>query len=613
MVPPPDPHAAPPTPSHPVPATPGFWQLPDLPHTLHGPHRTALAWAAAVLLAAVFFLTQLPQLRWLDFTGGSENLNIATVLELRRADSWWVPTLRGQPRLIKPPLTAWVTASFVSDATLAALDHPEPARRHAAYRDLAFETRLPALLATTLTLLAVFEAGRLLLGRRAGLIALAVAATCLLTLRFGRFATTDVMLTLFTSWGFVALLHGVLRGRRWTALPAAGALLGLAMMSKGPVAFLFTLLPVAVLIPLLAPRVPWRPLLLPTAAAALLFIAFGLGWYIDQFRVHGPDLLRLWRVEVFRDGATALPPDPWYTYLALVPMLLPWSGFFLAACIALLPPRPGHRTETGLVLGLLAALLVMSLFKDKNERYLLPAVLASSVLTASALLRLYTAPALHRLHRPLRDAAMAVPWAMGLGLAVGGALGSPLAASAGLVRADGSPWHGWPVALLATGVLAALFATGAALQRRYPLAPFITAALGMLPTAALFLHGYAHAPGGVSTYRPIADLLRSNYANRPIVELRDTDLRFDHELNIYLNRVLPGVTSAADMSAPDAVLLMLRRPSSPPPTPPDSWTLRHRLPAYKRVVFILERTATTGPTTSPASPATPSPALPPTP
>lgn len=570
-----------------------FWSLPTAEPLQSaggaGAYESRSGWAWALLLAAVFFLTQLPQLRWLEFSGGSENLNVATVLELQRAESWWVPTLRGQPRLIKPPLTAWVTASAARPDTFARLDNPDPAVREAAYRDLAVQVRLPALLATTLTLLAVFEAGRLLVGRREGLVAMAVAATCLLTLRFGRFATTDVMLTLFTAWTWVALLHAYLRQRIWVGLLGAGVGLALGMMSKGPVVFVFTLIPFAALLLAMGRGSLGRRWLAPGAMGLVLFAVIGLAWFADQFRTQGSELLAMWRTEVLRKGATQLPPDPWYTYASLVPMLLPWAAFFLAAVVAFAWRRETHRAEAGLLWGLLAAVVVMSLFEDKNERYLLPAVLPASLLIGSAVVRLYASAEMHRLHRPLRDAAMAVPWAMGLGLAVGGAVGGKAGAAIALVRTDGSAWHSWALGGAAAAALIALLAAGAVLQRRWWPASFLAAALGMSLTGALFLHGYAQAPGGAAAFRTVAELLRTEYPDRPLIELRDTDLRFDHELNIYLNRVLPGVTDAQAVTDGDAVLLMIRRASAATPTPPEGWHIRHTLPAHKRTVHVLER------------------------
>jgi len=52
----------------------------------------ALIWVGIV---ALFFAAVAPTLSWLEFSGGMENLNIATALELRRdhPDNWLIPTL----------------------------------------------------------------------------------------------------------------------------------------------------------------------------------------------------------------------------------------------------------------------------------------------------------------------------------------------------------------------------------------------------------------------------------------------------------------------------------------------------------------------------------------
>src|SRR5882762_8380635 len=90
-----------------------------------------LVWLGIVVL---FFGAVAPTLSWLEFSGGMENLNIATALELRRdhPDSWLVPTLEGEPRVKKPPLTAWITAAAIHPQTVADLSSLEPAVRRAA-------------------------------------------------------------------------------------------------------------------------------------------------------------------------------------------------------------------------------------------------------------------------------------------------------------------------------------------------------------------------------------------------------------------------------------------------------------------------------------------------
>src|SRR3954467_652936 len=109
----------------------------------------ALVWVGIV---ALFFTAIAPTLSWLEFSGGMENLNIATALELRRdhPDNWLIPTLEGERRIKKPPLTAWLPAAAIRPDTVRALSDPNPAIRRAAADRLAFEVRWPALLAACL-------------------------------------------------------------------------------------------------------------------------------------------------------------------------------------------------------------------------------------------------------------------------------------------------------------------------------------------------------------------------------------------------------------------------------------------------------------------------------
>ena len=198
----------------------------------------------AVAIAAVFFAAVAPTLSWLEFSNGSENLVAETVLEMRRGGEWLVPTLELQPRTQKPPLPAWLTAAGVRPATVAALWEADPARREAAYRRLAWEVRRSAMLASCLTVLAVFGLGRAIGGPGLGVSSALVCATSVMFLRFGRYATTNVHLTLWATAANVMLARAVLAGRWWSGCVLGGLALGLAFMSKGPVVFMQTALPV---------------------------------------------------------------------------------------------------------------------------------------------------------------------------------------------------------------------------------------------------------------------------------------------------------------------------------------------------------------------------------
>src|SRR3954471_5446591 len=129
------------------------------------PRATLLPW----LVAAGFFLAVAPTLSWLQFAGGSENLVVETVLEMRRGGPWFIPTLQGYPRLSKPPLTAWLTAAAARPETVQRLSSRDPDARRTAFRVFAWEVRWPSLLSACGMLLATYALGELLLGRSVGL------------------------------------------------------------------------------------------------------------------------------------------------------------------------------------------------------------------------------------------------------------------------------------------------------------------------------------------------------------------------------------------------------------------------------------------------------------
>src|SRR5258706_8392596 len=133
------------------------------------PSRDLPRWAVWMGLLLIFFGGMAPTLSWLEFSGGMENLNIATALELRRdhhsilpvngnnADSWLIPTLEGESRVKKPPLTAWITAAAIRPSTVEAMSSLDPQVRRAAADRLAWEVRWPSLLAACLMLVATYE------------------------------------------------------------------------------------------------------------------------------------------------------------------------------------------------------------------------------------------------------------------------------------------------------------------------------------------------------------------------------------------------------------------------------------------------------------------------
>ncbi|HEX8521470.1 MAG TPA: phospholipid carrier-dependent glycosyltransferase [Tepidisphaeraceae bacterium] len=522
----------------------------------------------ASALAALVFLAIAPTLTWPQFSGGSENLVVGTVLEMKRGGPWVVPTLKGAPRTTKPPLTTWACAALVSDQTVRELSDVQAPWRERAYAKLAWQVRWPALLSGCLLLIATAWLGRILSGDAVGLASAVVAASTFLFLRFNRSITTDVHLALWVVTTN-ALWVGSMRapaGRqrtKWTLSLLGGVSLALALMTKGPVALAQTVLPLAIYWVLRRPRtINWGRVLLTVLVVLLL----ALPWPVYVLtRLSGQ--LELWVRDATRVGATALPADPVWAYLPMLWMLVPWVGFFVLGVVRAVQKRRGD--DGGLLALLLCAVpvAVMTFFPDKNERYLLPMLAPAAILAARAFL--------HREETAERGADAGWRLAMGFTWLVLGvlALGFPLAGPFLRTQA-GAPW--WP--LWVGGILA--FAGAVVViscwrwDRVRELGALPASLLVMLLTQALFLHGYARSPGGLSDMKPLADAIAHQIPAHAEVWGFSEPGRFSKvpiDLPIYLNRTVRQATDPTTLpsgSSVRQVMLVFRGKEEASPLPP---------------------------------------------
>ncbi|MGH7213686.1 MAG: glycosyltransferase family 39 protein [Tepidisphaeraceae bacterium] len=578
----------------------------------------------ALLVALVVFVAIAPTLAWLDFSSGSENLNVATVLEMRRGGPWIVPTLRGRPRTTKPPLTAWLSASAVSPETVGALSTSDPARRADAYRSLAWQIRWPAMASSCLMLVGVYCLGNLIGGIRLGLVAMMVAGTNLLFLKFGRSNTTDVQLALWVTWTNVFFAWALLRGRKWTGFVGAGVTLGAALMSKGPVALVQTVVPVVCFVlwrvivieeglsP--SPRTPGegggegdsgleapdvrnhphpnplpeyrergperlgRSLALPVFAGLVVMLLIALPWPISVLRAN-PNILNAWQKEVTRVGATHLEPDPFWSYVKFFPLLLPWLPAFVVGCLMALGRAP-RRGAVALAMCLtFLPIVVMCFFQDKPDRYLLPMVGPASVIAAFALVEQFK-PRAQRLENDRIMAA--IHWATIAILAVG----FPIAGATGLRTAEGTPWFSWILAVTSAAAGGGVVLAGLLVRRRWAWAVVVVPFVLMLGMQALFTHGYRQSYEGRSAVRELADTV---YARAPdaAVFLHDPGAvarSYPIEIPIYFNRIVKEVSNPAAHLAPDrpTAILVPVRDDDPRFMPPEGWEWVHDLPWAKR-------------------------------
>ncbi len=216
------------------------------PAAARSPSRAPAKLAGRTLLiVAIFFAAMAMPATWPQFSGDSEDLVVQTVLQMRNGGPWWVPMLGDEPRSKKPPLPTWISAAAVTHSTVHDLASTDPVIRESAYHWLAWQVRWPALLAACGMLIATACLALLLAGPAHVIPSVLIFGTSLMFLRFTRSATTDVHLALWVLTANAFLALAVFRNRPWLGSIGAGTALGLALMCKGPVALVETLLPFA--------------------------------------------------------------------------------------------------------------------------------------------------------------------------------------------------------------------------------------------------------------------------------------------------------------------------------------------------------------------------------
>ncbi len=288
---------------------------------------------------------------------------------------WLIPSWNGQPRVNKPPLAVWITRlAWLGLSTEAPVD------------TLVWRARLAGVAAALLTLLAVAWAGWTLCNGRFGLAAAAVTGTSLFFLRNARLATYDTYLLAFGSLAMAAawwaLQPGQPAGRRphrFTGWLISGLALGLAILSKGPLALLLVGMPILIAAAFHRDR---RTLLTGALVALVLALAVAAPWYLWIVQ-QVPEAARLLLTEYEAERVDGQPP--WY-YLGLIGLVFPWSIWMVAGSI--MPFRKGERTWSDQLkpaaLWFFWILIVLSLPEAKQQRYILPILPAAGLLAAGA-------------------------------------------------------------------------------------------------------------------------------------------------------------------------------------------------------------------------------------
>ena len=298
----------------------------------------------------------------------SEGRYASVARQMLDSNDWLTPRHNGLRHFTKPPVTYWLGAAGMK---LFGINE--------------FGARFFLSVAAGATALATWYLGRLLFCKVTGLMAALVMVSSIYFQTQFRGLTTDPFLAFFETLmalAFFAYLNK--QKKRWyiTFWLAAAA----AMLTKGPPG----LLPLAGLIPaaLLTGYKPRLKTLFGSIAGWVIFVVFGLGWYL-LVAIMNPGLLSYFVIdETIKRVAsdTHQRSAPFYYFLVLLPVgIFPWSGYLLSALKTQIGRFRKSRSATFLLLWIGVPLLIFSLSRSKLAGYTLPLLVPLALLTAQAL------------------------------------------------------------------------------------------------------------------------------------------------------------------------------------------------------------------------------------
>ncbi len=291
--------------------------------------------------------------------------------------AWLMPTLNGEPRIVKPPLVVWLN--------LLAWFDLDPATCSTA--DLTERARGVAIGHGVLMLAGVFWLGLTLGDLRLAVLAALFTGSTVFFVRQARTASYDIVLAAWSTHAIAAALaamrplgpprSAIARVACWLAAALA---LGMAWLAKGPVALAVVGLPVAAAIVLMPSERFINALFV--AGCALAGSLPALLWHAYVWRTL-PDASR----RLASDYARVLNENyPFCYYLNLLALALPWTLWLLVGVVLPFNAIDSGRRRVVLVPWCWLALLFVffSIPAYKAQRYMVPVLPAVALLAGQA-------------------------------------------------------------------------------------------------------------------------------------------------------------------------------------------------------------------------------------
>lgn len=300
----------------------------------------------------------------LVFFWGLGDIGLMSFNEARRAipagimfggGDWLLPRINGELYLTKPPLLYWLSA-------LAA---------HLLGNANEWAVRLPSALAATVTVVVSYRYALRKFGTWTALFTAQILIANVGFAMFARRAEIEMLLATLCSGALLAALHYTRGegGRDW--LRVSYLLLGLAVLTKGPLALLFVTLPL--LLDALYGRTARQWDALRDLLNWGIFLLVGLSWYAAVTWELGPDI---WATIAQKDMLSKVQGssgEPFYNYIFWL-----FTDFFPVGLLLFAAPlTTWHRWKlrgdiVSLLIAVATPLAIYTLFSDKHAKYLLP-------------------------------------------------------------------------------------------------------------------------------------------------------------------------------------------------------------------------------------------------
>ncbi len=311
----------------------------------------ALLIATILLGIAVFFLG-LGNIPFLSFNEARRAIPAANMIS---EGNWLLPKLNGELYITKPPLLYWLSAT--ASLLFGVVNE--------------WTARIPSALSACATAMLVHSFARRHFGAWSALFALQIIIANAGFAMLGRQAGIEMLLSFLCFSALICAFKYTYEevGRKWLLL--SYFLLGLAVLTKGPIALLFVTLPL--LVDALYQRKPRQWQALSDPIGWLIFLLVGSSWYLAVTWQMGFDI---WQSTVQKDMVTKIygnSGEPIYNYILWLAADF-FPAFFLICISPLTTWRAWKQRDVviSIMVALLVPFLIYTAFSDKHAKYLLP-------------------------------------------------------------------------------------------------------------------------------------------------------------------------------------------------------------------------------------------------